>query len=164
MRTSPRGSGTASRLLLAALLAASGAAHIAIPGAFERLIPRWLPGEPALWNQVATAAELGSAALLATGRTARAGGLLAFATFACVWVANVQAALDGGYRELPGWLSTGTAAWLRVPLQLPLLWWAATIARRTPDDPRGTRASSSDSDRHTSRASSSDSDRHTLWP
>lgn len=123
-----------SRLLLAGFLATTGLAHIAFPDPFERLIPRWLPGEPERWNYAATTAELGSAALLATRRTARAGGLLAFVTFAAVWVANVQAALDGGYRGLPGWWASEAAAWIRVPLQLPLLWWSAAIARRLPED------------------------------
>lgn len=123
---------TRSRLLLAALLTTTGAAHIVAPAGFERLVPLWLPGTPRAWNRLATAAELGSAALLAAHRTARSGGVLAFATIAGVWVANVQAALDGGYGGLPGWLGTAAAAWVRVPLQLPLLWWAARIAQRPP--------------------------------
>jgi uncharacterized membrane protein len=127
-------SATRSRLLLATLLAMTGVSHVAWPQPFERLVPRWLPGSPAAWNRLATAAELGSAALLAYRRTARLGGVGAFATVAGVWVANIQAALDGGYRALPGHLGGRTVAWVRVPLQVPLLWWAATIARRL-DEP-----------------------------
>ena len=128
------GTSDRSRLVLAAFLAATGVSHIVWPTPFERLIPRWLPGSPLVWNQVATAAELGSAALLAFRRSARLGGIAAFATFAGVWVANVQAALDGGYRAFPGWPGSEAVAWVRVPLQVPLLWWAARIARR-PDEP-----------------------------
>jgi uncharacterized membrane protein len=124
-----------SRWLLAALLTATGLAHVALPDAFERIVPRWLPGSPEHLNQLATAAELGSAALLATPRTARAGGALAFATLAGVWIANVQAAVDGGYRGLPGRLGGPAVAWARVPLQPPLPWWSATSACRTPNDP-----------------------------
>lgn len=134
-RKNRRPPGRRSRWLLAALLATAGVAHVVFPAAFERIIPRWLPGGPPLLNQVAAAAELGSAALLASGHTARAGGMLAFVTLASVWIANVQAAVDGGYRGLPGWLGGQAAAWARVPAQVPLLWWAATIARRSPDDP-----------------------------
>lgn len=123
-----------ARWLLAVLLAATGLAHVVWPTPFERLIPRWLPGSAVAWNRFATAAELGSAALLASRRTARAGGMAAFATFAVVWVANIQAALDGGYRAFPGWLGSAAVAWVRVPLQVPLLWWAAAVARR-PDEP-----------------------------
>lgn len=125
------GSGTTdgSRRLLAAFLLAIGATHVVRPEPFEQLIPRWLPGSPQLWNRVAAVAELGSSALVARRRTARAGGVAAFVTFAAVWVANVQAAVDGGYRALPGALGGPVVAWVRVPLQLPLLWWAATVAR-----------------------------------
>lgn len=122
-----------SRWLLAALLTATGIAHVLWPAMFERIIPRWLPGGPRLLNQLATSAELSSAALLAGRRTASAGGALAFATFAGMWLGNVQAAVDGGYRSLPGWLGGPVVAWVRVPLQVPLLWWAATVARRPHD-------------------------------
>lgn len=127
-----------SRRLLAALLATTGVTHLVAPEPFERLIPGWLPGPAPLWNDVATVAELGSAILLVPDRTARVGGATAVATLTGVWVANIQAALDGGYRGLPGWLGTATAAWVRVPLQLPLLWWAGTSARRAPHDPEDT--------------------------
>jgi hypothetical protein len=33
-----------------------------------------------------------------------------------------------------GWLGSGAVAWVGVLLQVPLLWWAATIARRL-DEP-----------------------------
>jgi uncharacterized membrane protein len=128
------GAATRSRLALAGLLAITGSAHVLAPTPFEQIIPRWLPGSPRLLNRLATAAELGSAALLTTRRTGRVGGVLACCTFAGVWIANVHAALQGGYRALPGWLGGPTAAWLRVPLQVPLLWWAASVARRTDPD------------------------------
>lgn len=122
-----------SRLLLSAFLGTTGLAHVRWPQPFERLVPRWLPGDPARWNALATAAELGSAALLAWRRTARIGGVAAFLTMLFVWVANIQAALDGGYRAFGGCLGSSAVAWIRVPMQLPLLWWAARIAR--PRDP-----------------------------
>ena len=137
----PGSTGVRSRLLLAALLTVTGVAHVLFPGPFERIVPRWLPGSPRALNQLAAVAELGSAALLSTGRTARAGGLLAVVTLAGVWIANIHAARQGGYRALPGWLGGPTVAWLRVPLQLPLLWWAASIARRTDIDRRPHRPS-----------------------
>ena len=49
-----------------------------------------------------------------------------------VWPANVQMALDGG---IPGaGFPTGSpvVAWLRVPLQAPLVVWALRLARRAP--------------------------------
>lgn len=119
-----------SRLALAAGLGAMTVLHLIQPRAFEAMIPRWLPGDRTVWNLAATAAEGTSAALLARETTAHLGGRAAFATFLGVWVANVQAAVDGGYRGAPGWLGSAEAAWLRVPLQLPLLWWSGRIARR----------------------------------
>ena len=85
-------------------------------------------------NYAATAAELGSAALLLSRRTARAGGLAAFATFAVVWVANLQHAIDGGIPGAPGVIGSPQVAWIRAPLQIPLLWWAWRVAggRRGP--------------------------------
>lgn len=120
-----------SHLALAALLTGTGTAHVVAPAAFERIIPHWLPGSARAWNRAATAAELASAALLASPRTRRLGGASALCTLAAVWVANVQVAVDGGYRDLPGWSGSASAAWLRVPLQVPLLWWSWTIWRRT---------------------------------
>lgn len=118
------------RYVLAGALGAMTVLHLVQPRAFEAMIPPWLPGSPSTWNLAATAAEGTSAVLLARERTAGFGGRAAFATFAVIWVANIQAAIDGGYRGVPGWLGGAQAAWLRVPLQLPLLWWSARIARR----------------------------------
>lgn len=117
---------------LATMFVVSGTAHIVMPEPFERLIPSWVPGDPAVLNGLATVAELGSAALLGNRRTARAGGLLALATLLAVWPANVSAAVDGGYRALPGWLGSAAAAWVRVPLQVPLVYaaWVATRRRK----------------------------------
>ncbi len=118
-----------SRLVMAAALGGMGVAHLVARPTFEAMIPRWLPGDPALWNYAATAAELGSAALLAREKTARAGGLAAFATFAVVWVANLQHAVQGGVVPgVPGVIGSPVAAWIRAPLQLPLLYWAWRIA------------------------------------
>ncbi len=124
-----------SRLTMAAALGAMSVAHLVARPTFEAMIPRWLPGDPAAWNYAATAAEFTSAVLLARRSTARAGGLAAFATFAVVWVANLQHVAQGGvYPEAAGLLGSPVVAWVRAPLQLPLLWWAWRIAhpRRRP--------------------------------
>ena len=121
------------RLALAAGLGVMGVLHIVSRPTFEAMIPKWLPGDPALWNYAATAAEFGSAALLAREKTARAGGLAAFATFAVVWVANLQHVAQGGiYPKGSGWVASPVVAWVRAPLQLPLLWWSWSIAKRAP--------------------------------
>lgn len=124
----PRGQRVA-RLSLAAFLGGMAVAHLAARPTFEAIIPSWVPGDPALINYAATAAEAGSAVLLARRSTARLGGLAALATFAVVWVANLQHAVEGGIPGAPGIIGSPQAAWIRAPLQIPLLWWAWRTAR-----------------------------------
>ena len=123
-----RGQRTA-RLGRAAFLGGMTVLHLARPRAFESMVPRWLPGSRRTWNLAATAAEGTSAALLARRRTARSGGRLALLTMLGVYPANVEAVRLGGYRGLPGWAGTRQAALARLPLQVPLLWWAWRVAR-----------------------------------
>ena len=118
----------ALRLGLAAFLGGMASLHLAMPKPFERMIPAWLPGDVVTWNLAATAAEGGSALLLSSRKTARAGGVAAAATFLTVWVANIQAAFDGGY-PIKGPLGSKEVAWARVPLQVPMIWWALAVSR-----------------------------------
>lgn len=113
--------------LLAGLLAGAGVAHFAAPGPYTRIIPKALP-QPELLVAASGAAELACAALVAHPRTRRFGGWASAALFIAVFPANVQMALDSGR----GSTAYQVATWARLPLQLPLVWWAATIARRTP--------------------------------
>lgn len=124
----PRARRTA-RIGLAAFLGSMTFLHLKLPRAFESMVPPWLPGDRRAWNLAATAAEGTSAVLLARRRTARLGGLAAFATFLGVYPANIEAVRRGGYRGAPGWLGTRAAAIARLPLQLPLLFWAGRVAR-----------------------------------
>lgn len=118
-----------TRFGLAGLLGGAAFLHVAVPAPFEAMIPRWLPGPPRAWNLGSAAAEGTAAALLLPWQTSRLGGALAGTTFAVVFVANVQSVVDGGMRALPGWFATREAAVLRLPLQLPLLWWSWRVAR-----------------------------------
>lgn len=93
------------------------------------MVPHWLPGPRSAWNLGSALAEAVSAALLVSRRTSRLGGAVAAGTFTVVFVANLQAVVDGGMRGLPGWLSTREAAILRLPLQVPLVWWAWRLTR-----------------------------------
>lgn len=124
------------RLALAGALGVMATLHVAIPRPFVAMVPRWLPGERRHYNTAAAVAEGASALLLTSRRTARVGAWAAFGTFLGVFPANVEAARLGGYRGAPGWLSTRTAAVARLPLQLPLLWWAHRVARDA-SDPAG---------------------------
>lgn len=121
----------ASRLALAALLIGSGALHFLAPGSYERIVPRALGTSHApTLVLVSGAAEIAAGALLTLDRTRRVGAGLAAGLFVVVFPANVQMALDGGVAGAGFPLGSPLVAWLRLPLQAPLVWWALTLARR----------------------------------
>lgn len=112
----------ASRLGLAAFVATTGTLHFLHPRIYDRMIPEVL-GAPRVWTLASGAAELASGVLLAVPRTKRWGAWAATAVFVAVFPANIDAALKGGM-PARGWLGSPQVAWLRLPLQLPLIWWA----------------------------------------
>jgi uncharacterized membrane protein len=112
------------RLGLGTMLVSVGISHFTMPKPYEEMIPGYVPGDPATVNRLAGAAEIVSGALLLNRRTREIGGWCALATIATVYVANVQAAIDGGMSHLPGFAGSKEAAYLRLPLQLPMLWLA----------------------------------------
>jgi uncharacterized membrane protein len=114
-----------SPLLLAGLLAAAGTAHFAAPRRFDAIVPRALPGEPRTWTQVSGAVELALAAGLALPRTRRTAALATAAFFVGVFPANVKMAVDWRHRPNP----LKAAAYGRLPLQLPLVLWARSVAK-----------------------------------
>jgi uncharacterized membrane protein len=110
---------------LALLLAVAGCSHFAVPRMYDRIVPRRLPGRPRTWTYLSGAAELAVAAAVTHPHTRRAGGLAAAALFAAVFPANVKMALD--WRRRPP--AYRAAAYARLPMQAPLIWWALRVAR-----------------------------------
>jgi uncharacterized membrane protein len=108
---------------LAGLLTLTGAAHFALSSFYDPLIPHFLPGSPRQWVLASGAAELAVAATIANRRTRRLGATLAAVLFVVIFPANVKMALDWSH---DGPLKA-TVAWARLPLQLPLLWWALRV-------------------------------------
>ena len=109
----------------------AGALHFVVPRSYQRIVPRFL-GHAPLLVAVTGVIEIGAGVLLAVPATRRLGAWLSVALLVVVWPANVQMALDGG---IPGaGFPTGSpvVAWLRVPLQAPLVVWALRQARRAP--------------------------------
>ena len=106
----------------------AGTAHFVIPRPYERIVPRAL-GSPSFWVGISGVAELGCAALLARRRTAAFGGWATAALFVIVFPANVKMALDAGLGDTGFPLNSAALAWLRLPLQIPLILWAASVAR-----------------------------------
>lgn len=114
-----------SPLLLAGLLATAGVAHFTAPRQFDAIIPRGLPGAPRTWTHASGAAELALAACVALPRTRRAAALATAAFFVGVFPANVKMAVDWRHRPAP----QKAAAFGRLPLQVPLVLWARSVAR-----------------------------------
>ncbi|MGW2825236.1 DoxX family protein [Streptomyces sp. NPDC001443] len=116
-----------SSLLLAGLLATAGTAHFAAPRQFDATVPRALPGSPRTWTYASGVAELALAAGLAVPRTRRVAALATAAFFVGVFPANVKMAVDWRNRPTP----QKAAALGRLPLQIPLVLWARSVARGT---------------------------------
>ncbi|MDQ3430790.1 MAG: DoxX family protein [Actinomycetota bacterium] len=112
---------------LAVLLAAAGVTHFAVPDAYVRILPPALPAPRAL-VYLSGVGELACAVGLLLPRTRRVAGWATAALFVVVLPANVQMALDSGDRSL----AYQVAVWARLPLQVPLVVWAVSLAR-TPD-------------------------------
>lgn len=103
---------------------ASGIAHLIAPGLFLSIMPPGIP-EPLLLVYLSGIAEITAAiGLLLRLRFAPAFTVL---VLLAIWPANWWFAIDslsGG----SAWVSV--AAWLRLPLQIPLMWWAWRSPRR----------------------------------
>lgn len=113
-------------LLLAGLLGATGVLHLARPGFFEPLVPRFL-GAPRAWVYASGVAELVCAASLVIPATRRRGAFATAALFVAVFPGNVQMALDADGTK-PGLASNPIVAYGRLPLQVPLVLWALAVA------------------------------------
>lgn len=114
----------ASPYLLAGLLAVTGAMHFVAPKVFASIIPRLLPARSAL-VYASGAAELACAAGLAVPRTRRVAGWATALLFVALFPANVQMALDAGDRSS----AYRAATYARLPVQVPLVLWAVSVAR-----------------------------------
>lgn len=110
---------------LGALLVAAGVAHFVVPRPFEEIVPHGI-GSPSAWVRLSGVAELVCAAglLVRSRKATRAAAGATALLLVLVFPANVQMALDGGGDRVPAW-----AAWARLPLQVPLVWWALRVRR-----------------------------------
>ena len=113
-----------SKFLIGAFVA-SGTVHLGKPEVYEPLMPAWVPAhrEVILASGVA---ELACAAGLAVPRTRRVAGWATAALFVAVFPGNVQMALDAGDKSA----TYQAITYARLPLQVPLIVWAVSIARR----------------------------------
>ncbi len=109
---------------LAGVLAGAGVLHLVAPRPFASIVPPAL-GDPLPWVHASGVAELACAAGLVPRGARPYAGWATAALLLGVWPANWQMALAARDRSLP----YRTLAWVRVPLQVPLVAWAVRVAR-----------------------------------
>jgi len=106
----------------------AGVVHLVRPDVFTGLVPRWL-GAPEPWVYGSGAAELACAAGLVVPRSRRLAGWATAALFVVVFPGNVTMAARALESDRAGTVYT-VASLARLPLQVPLVWWAVKVARR----------------------------------
>jgi len=112
------------RLILAILFVIAGALHFIFPATYVSIMPPYLP-HPRLLVQISGVCEIlgGIGLFIPATQQAAAWGLIAL--LICVIPANLQMALHPeNWPAIPAWL-----LWLRVPLQLPLIYWVWLYTR-----------------------------------
>ena len=114
---------TLSPYLLTALLAGAGVTHFVKPGFYDAIVPPLLPGPARAWTYASGAVELAVGAAVCRPSTRRHGALAAVLLFIAVFPANVQMAVDADST------AERAVAYARLPLQVPLVWWAWRVGR-----------------------------------
>ena len=118
-----------SAIAAGAIFVGAGAAHFARPDFFESIVPDWFPNS-ALANRASGAAEFAFGLGMFHPRTRKLSALGLAALTIAVFPANVDMAInavepklvDGRFTRSVG-TARGPFLWIRLPLQLPLLWW-----------------------------------------
>jgi uncharacterized membrane protein len=112
------------RYLMGAIYIAAGVGHFVATRTYASAMPDYLPAHHEL-VLISGAAEIagGLGVLLPPTRRAAAWGLVLL--LIAVWPANLwMAQHPARFPGMPIW-----ALWLRLPLQLPLIWWAWLYTR-----------------------------------
>ncbi len=113
-----------AQYLLAVLFVVAGTLHFVATPAYLRIMPPSLPS-PTMLVYISGVCEIlgGIGLLVPSTRRFAAWGLVAL--LIAVLPANIHMALDHAHwPSLPQW-----ALWARLPLQLPLIWWAWLYTR-----------------------------------
>lgn len=116
--------------VLAVAFTVSGVAHFLRPETFTSLVPRQLPTSPETIVYASGAVELILAAGLFAGK--RRAGIASAVFLAILFWSHIQMLLD--FQTKYGAAATPTLiAWVRLPLQLALIWAALQSGRREED-------------------------------
>jgi uncharacterized membrane protein len=115
------------RIILATLFVAAGSLHFLTPQVYLKIMPPHLPA-PGLLVQISGVAEIlgGVGLIVPSTRHAAAWGLVAL--LIAVLPANIYMAV--AHLRFPGFMGESWAQWARVPLQLPLIYWAWIYTKR----------------------------------
>lgn len=112
------------RVLMGVMYIAAGTMHFVATRSYERIMPAYLPVHHELVLLSGAAEICGGLGMLIPGRRRPvAWGIvcLLIAVFpANLWMAQHPELFPG----VPQW-----ALWLRLPLQIPLIWWAYTYTK-----------------------------------
>ncbi|MDQ2833350.1 MAG: DoxX family protein [Acidobacteriota bacterium] len=114
------------RTLFAVLFLVAGALHFLFSRLYLKIMPPLLPA-PLILIYLSGAAEIagGAGLLIPATRRAAAWGLVAL--LIAVLPANIYMAV--AHVPMPGIMGQSWAQWLRIPLQLPLIYWAWLYTR-----------------------------------
>jgi uncharacterized membrane protein len=117
---------TRGEKLLAFFLLGAGIMHFVNPEFFDAIVPPALPGSERLATYLSGVAEVAVGIGIIVQRTRRVALWGAAVLFVAVYPANLYMAWDWRDREL----SERLVAYVRIPLQIPLIWYAVARARR----------------------------------
>jgi len=114
------------RIILSVGFVLAGCVHLIAPQVYLKIVPPYLPAHLSIVYISGVAEILGGLGLLvASTRQAAAWGLIAL--LIAVLPANIYMAT--AHLDAPGIMGQSWAQWLRVPLQLPLIYWAWLYTR-----------------------------------
>ena len=115
-----------SRTLAALVFVVAGMLHFVSAGAYERIMPPYLPMHREL-VYLSGALEIAGGLGLLPGRTRRVAGLGLVLLLFAVWPANLQMLLDARAAGKPVWWMA--LLWARLPLQVLLMAWVWRVSR-----------------------------------
>jgi uncharacterized membrane protein len=116
--------------IVAAAFTVSGVIHLAHPATFTPIVPRFLPLRTEL---VYASGVVELICAVGLWRRNRWAGIAAAVLLVIIWPANLQDAITAQHGHD---LTTKVVDWGRLPLQIPLIWFALQSGRdRTEEDP-----------------------------
>lgn len=110
-----------SRWIFATIFVVSGILHFVIPETFARIVPPMFP-QPRLLVLISGGAEILGGVGLLIPRTRRPAAFGLAVLLVAVFPANIYMAL--AHVPSAGLMGNRWLQWLRLPVQLPLIWWA----------------------------------------